>query len=70
MSAAGSASAEREQPFVTPNDYRVIAHLARQRNQWVVRARLAGEVNAARRHQDMADWLIAKARMCRAEWAA
>lgn len=64
-----AAIVEREeQPFVTPNDWRVAARCARSQNQRAVRARLAGDDVRARDHQGKADWLIAKARMWRREW--
>jgi hypothetical protein len=55
-------------PFVAPDDYRMAAKCARQRNQKAVRARLAGNIKAAREHQAYADWLISRARMWRKTW--
>jgi hypothetical protein len=65
---SGSAVAETEPPFATPEDYRMAAKCARQRNQKAVRARREGNVKTAREHQAYADWLIARARMWRQAW--
>lgn len=63
-----TATAVAEPPFATPDDYRMAAKCARQRNQKAIRARRAGDVRAAREHQAYADWLIARARMWRQVW--
>lgn len=64
------ATAIAEPAFYAPDDYRMAAKCARQRNQKAVRARRAGDVRAAREHQAYADWLIARARMWRQDWEA
>ncbi len=58
----------RGEPFVTPNDWRVAAQCAHDRNRKAVRARVAGNYRAAQDHQSYANWLIARARMWRNEW--
>jgi hypothetical protein len=63
-----NSAVESDVPFVDQDDWRVAARLARRRNQWAVKARRAGDDGSARKHQSMADWLIARARMWRAEW--
>lgn len=67
MSQALAAEVENPAFFDAFACVRAAAISARNLNRLAVRARLAGDDRAASKHQAYADWLIARARMWRAE---